>query len=232
LRGRKLRKIRAEPRNAPLTTGASRRAQCGTRLIAHSLIPSPNLGRETDRQRWEAVKDVLPAVGTVPGSIVADVGAGDGFLTIRLGPFVGERGRVYAIDIDDIVLESLRRRLAQAHVDNVVVVRGSSDDPHLPAGQLGAAVILNSYHEMPNNLAMLRHIREALKPSGRLAIAEPSPPLKERRRAEQISHHHIGSNFVADEMSLAGFEIIDRRDDFARVPGEGGYSLVVGRRVQ
>ena len=85
---------------------------------------------------------------------------------------------------------------------------------------------------MPRGDDMLRHIRESLKPGGRLLIAEPSPRPGELTRADQILKHHISSAFVAEEMARAGFSVVERRDDFAQLPGGGSYSLVVGQRPE
>ena len=99
-------------------------------------------------------------------------------------------------------------------------------------GALDAVVILNAYHEMPKCYDMLRHIRDALKPSGRLVIAEPSPAPDEATRAQQIAKHHIDPVLIAQEMTVAGFTIVESRKDFAHIPDAGTYSMVVGRRAE
>jgi ubiquinone/menaquinone biosynthesis C-methylase UbiE len=189
-----------------------------------------SIEQEPVREHWQRITEIFKAMEIRPGSLVADVGAGDGFLTMRLSPLVGETGRVYAVDIADRPLERLRRRVSDAKLENVVVIKGEADDPHLPASQLDAVVILNSYHEMPRGDDVLRHIRESLKPGGRLVIAEPSPSPGEETRAAQIAKHHIASTFVAEEMVRAGFAIIERRDEYAQIPESNYYSLVVGQR--
>jgi predicted methyltransferase len=201
-----------------------------TALLATAVLCAQTIDREPERERWQRVAEIVRVMEIGPGRVVADVGAGDGFLTVRLAPVVGGTGRVYAVDIADRRLEFLRRRVGDANLQNVVVVKGEADDPHLPVSQLDAAVILNSYHEMPRGDDVLRHIRESLKPGGRLLIAEPSPQPGEVTRTEQITKHHIGSAFVAQEMVGAGFSIVDRRDEFAKIPDGGWYSLVVGQR--
>jgi ubiquinone/menaquinone biosynthesis C-methylase UbiE len=208
----------------------------GLRLMAAVLatiaVTAQTIEHEPEREHWQRVTEIFKAMQIHAGSVVADVGAGDGFLTVRLSPAVGDAGRVYAGDIDEKRLERLRRRVTEAHLDNVVIVKGEADDPHLPASKLDAVVILNSYHEMPRNDDMLRHIRDSLKPGGRLIIAEPSPKAGEETRADQIAKHHISSAFVAEEMVRAGFSIVARRDDYAQLPGGGSYSLVVGQRSE
>jgi ubiquinone/menaquinone biosynthesis C-methylase UbiE len=204
---------------------------CLSAVLALVAAHAQTIEHETERERWQQIAEIFKAMAIGPGSVVADVGAGDGFLSVRLAPIVGEKGRVYAVDIAEDRLARLRKRVSDAHLENLDIVLGSADNPRLPASQLDAVVILNAYHEMPRNDDMLRHIRDSLKPGGRLVIAEPSPKPGEESRAQQIAKHHISSTFVAEEMARAGFTIVEKRDAYAQLPGGSGvYSLVVGRR--
>jgi ubiquinone/menaquinone biosynthesis C-methylase UbiE len=194
------------------------------------LALAQTIEHEPERERWQQIDEIFLAMAVLPGSRVADLGAGDGFLTVRLSPLVGEKGRVYAEDVDNKRLEGLRKRAANAKLNNIEIVNGSDDDPHLPLAQLDSVVILNAYHEIPKYEEMLRHIRNALKPGGRLVIAEPSPWPGEESREQQTAKHHISSAFVAEELKQAGFTIIETREKFAHIPdGPVYYSLVVGR---
>jgi len=196
------------------------------------LAIAQTISHEKEREQWQNIGEIFKAMTIVSGSAVADVGAGDGFLTVRLSPLVGVNGHVYAEDILANRLDGLRKRAADAHLENIVCVLGTPDDPKLPS-QLDAVVILNSYHEMPLHAEMLRHICQALKTGGRLVIAEPSPRPGEETRDQQVAKHHIASEFVAQEMAQAGLKILERRDDFARLPdGTGSYSIVVGEKTE
>lgn len=204
---------------------------CFALFVAAIVAPSQTVGCEAEREGWQQLPEIYKAMDIGPGDIVADIGAGDGFLTLRLSPLVGEAGRVYAEDIVEARLERLRQRVAAARLENVAIIQGSEDDPHLPAGQLDSVIILNAYHEMPRHEEMLRRVREALKPGGRLVIAEPSPGPGQRTREQQTSRHRIASAFVAEEMAQAGFIDIEARERFAQIPTGGSYSLVVGHRA-
>ena len=117
------------------------------------------------------------------GSTVADVGAGSGYMTVKMAGRVGPTGKVYANDIQPEMLTLLRQRLAKEHVTNVETVLGTIDDPRLPAGAIDLILLVDVYHEFSQPQLMLRHMREALKSGGRLVLLEyrkedPSVPIK------------------------------------------------------
>lgn len=118
-------------------------------VLAVSTPAHTHAQTEQMRDTWQRVQDLFAAAGVHAGANIADVGSGDGFLTVRLAPAVGSTGKVYAVDIDPTVAEHLRQRLAAAGITNVEVVMGTEDDPHLPVGTLDGVVIVNAYHECP-----------------------------------------------------------------------------------
>src|SRR5262245_9916624 len=117
------------------------------------------------------------------GAAVADIGAGSGYMTIRLSERVGPTGTVFATDIQPQMLEILRRRLADKKITNVTLVQGAVDDPRLPPASVDLELMVDVYHELSQPQAMLRGLREALKPAGRLVLLEyrkedPTIPIK------------------------------------------------------
>jgi SAM-dependent methyltransferase len=117
------------------------------------------------------------------GASVADIGAGSGFMTMRLSQRVGPTGRVFANDIQPQMLEILRRRLADKKVTNVTLVQGAVDDPRLPPSSVDLELLVDVYHEFSHPQAMLNGLRDALKPGGRLVLLEyrkedPAIPIK------------------------------------------------------
>ncbi|MCA1583913.1 MAG: methyltransferase domain-containing protein [Acidobacteria bacterium] len=196
--------------------------------------PAPSSPREESSRQQEAareahqrVPEIFEAMRVRPGATVADVGAGGGFLTVRLARAVGIEGRVMAIDVDPTVLDRLRARVQEEGLANVTVIHGRPDDPQLPPASLDAAVIMNAYHEMPSHQAVLGHLRRALRPDGRLVIIEP---LSEKRRYEsrdvQIREHEIALPFIESEVREAGFRIARTEDPFT-VQGSSTMSLLV-----
>ena len=136
------------------------------------------------------------------------------------------------MDISESALNKLRDRAGRENVNNIEVVVGAVDDPHIPAGKLDAVMIHNAYHEMTEHDAILRHIRAALKPGGRLVVVEPMHDSSGGlTREEQVKQHDIAIEIVDDELRAAGFEVLERDDAFVKftaVPGR--FWLIVARR--
>ena len=201
-------------------------------LAAMAVATASRLTAQTEQTRegWQRVGDLFAAGGVVAGAHVADVGAGDGFLTVRLASAVGSSGKVYAVDVDQKVLDGLRHRLSDAHIANVDVIVGADDDPHLAAGTLDAAFIVNAYHEMPKGVAVLQRIHAALKPGGRLVLCEPVPRTPNQSRSAQMHDHVLDPLLILEDLRTAGFEIVSRQDTFATNLGGTQFGFIAARR--
>jgi ubiquinone/menaquinone biosynthesis C-methylase UbiE len=147
------------------------------------------------------------------GSTVADIGAGSGYMTVRLSKKVGPQGRVYANDIQPGMLDLLNKRLAKAKISNVSAVLGTQDDPRLPDDALDLVLMVDVYHELSQPQLMLRHIRASLKTGGRLVLLEyrkedPNVPIKPEHKMS-----------VADaklEVEAEGFKLTKTNEDLPR----------------
>jgi SAM-dependent methyltransferase len=141
------------------------------------------LDRE-ERDIEEEPDRAIDALALDAGSVVADIGAGSGYMSVRLAKRVGPTGRVYATDIQPQMIALLRQRLTKETVTNVVPVLGAIDDPKLPEGTLDLELLVDVYHEFSEPQKMLRGMRRALKPGGRLVLLEyrkedPHVPIRE-----------------------------------------------------
>ena len=125
-----------------------------------------------EREEEEDPDRALRLLKIAKGATVADVGAGSGYMTVRMAKIVGPMGRVYANDIQSGMLELLQKNVAKAKLTNVVPVLGTFDDPKLPAATIDLVLMVDVYHEFSEPQAMLRHIRDALKPDGRMVLLE------------------------------------------------------------
>jgi SAM-dependent methyltransferase len=137
----------------------------------------------SERDAEEEPDNALDALGTLTGLTVADVGAGSGYFTVRLATRVGSKGRVYANDLQPEMLKMLMARLASERVTNVTLVHGAIDDPKLPPSSLDLVLMVDVYHEFSEPQKMLRGLRAALKPTGRLVLLEyrkedPNVPIR------------------------------------------------------
>lgn len=197
--------------------------------------PTPAQSASPQERRATALKlpEILEALALSQGSHVADIGAGEGFLTARLAKVVGATGQVYAVDIDDKhAIPKLKELVEKESLANVTVIRSEPGDPKLLEGRLDAVIMLIVYHEVEPYQEMLAHVFASLKPGGRFVIVD-NMPLKTRTRphTEQAKNHVIAPDVVEPELRAAGFEIVGRRNDFIDRPDEEEIKwMIVGRR--
>jgi ubiquinone/menaquinone biosynthesis C-methylase UbiE len=170
-------------------------ASAGAQPRHGRLFPPRDLGllEGPDRDAWQQPSRIMDALGIGDGSVVADIGAGGGWFTIRLARRVGPNGIVYAEDVQPQMMEAIERRVQREGLRNVRLVLGTVDDPRLPEGRLDAVLIVDAYHEMENRVTVLRNVARALKPNGRLGIVDfrvdgggPGPALEDRIAPERV----------------------------------------------
>ena len=200
-------------------------------LLLWSNSPIAAQFPDEGREKYEKVSEVLAALQPAPGHWIADIGAGDGFYSVRIARAVGPSGRVMAVDVSQSALDKLRARATRDGVTNVEVTLGAVDSPRLGSDTYDAALIYNSYHEMTEHAAMLRGILTGLKPGGRLVIIEPiHDSLRAADRAAQTAKHEISDEITAAELRAVGFQI-ERQDPtfrpFTDPAGPGGWWLIV-----
>ncbi|HEX5110517.1 MAG TPA: methyltransferase [Vicinamibacterales bacterium] len=136
-----------------------------------------------EREREEDPDLAMRLLRLPRGATVADIGAGSGYFTVRLARAVGDKGTVYASDLQPGMLELLKKAVSTARLKNVVPVLAAPDDPKLPAGSIDLALMVDVYHELSQPQTVLLRIREALKPDGRLVLIEyraedPTVPIR------------------------------------------------------
>lgn len=125
-----------------------------------------------ERETEEAPDKALDLLSIHAGMTVADVGAGTGYMSLRMAHRVGPTGKVYANDIQPQMLEKLRANSQREKLTNVETVLGTDTDPKLPAAQMDLVLLVDVYHEFSHPQSMLDHIRDSLKPDGRLVLLE------------------------------------------------------------
>lgn len=141
-------------------------------------IVSDRFSTEDARDRLGEAAQVIAFAGIRPGMSIADVGAGEGYYTVRLAPAVGPKGRVLAEDIDPEVRDSLTDRVTRDNLDNVAVKLGAPDNPMLPAESFDRVLLVHMYHEVTSPYAFLWHLREGVKADGEIIVVDSARPVK------------------------------------------------------
>src|SRR5271166_4480749 len=174
---------------------------------------------EGERNRWQRSDGVIESLKLKDGNVVADVGCGVGYFSLKLAPKVAEHGNVLAEDILGESLTFLRIRAFLHHLSNIRVIHGSPDDPHLPKGGVDAVLIANSYHEFTKPLVMLDQTFRALRSGGRLVILDRGPRSYHGESREiQMGLYAQTADIPLTEYRGFGFEIISRDDRFIDRP--------------
>ena len=178
------------------------------------LFPPQDLGllEGPDRDAWQRPDQIMDALQIAEGSVVADLGAAGGWFTVRLSRRVGPNGKVYAEDIQSLMIEAIERRIKREGLSNVITKLGTAVDPHLPEASMDAVLIVDTYHEIEEPVTLLKNVARSLKPAGVIGIvnhkkdgAGPGPAMDERVDPEQV---------IADAKA-AGLEL-RRHDTFLR----------------
>jgi SAM-dependent methyltransferase len=175
-----------------------------------SVEGAPWLDRR-EREDEEEVGLMIRLLRLPRGATVADVGAGSGYVTTRLARAVGPTGKVYAVDIQQGMLDLLAQAVAKQKLTNVEPVLSTFDDPRLPAASVDLIVMVDVYHEFSQPQRMLQRMKEALKPDGRLVLVEyraedPAVPIRPEHKMtkaqvkQEVEHEGFKQSRVLDDL--------------------------------
>jgi protein-L-isoaspartate O-methyltransferase len=136
-----------------------------------------------EREREEEPAKLMELLKLQPGDAVADIGAGSGYFTFRISDRVGAKGKVYAVEIQQEMLDIIAKKMKAKEVKNIELVLGTEDDPKLPANAVDLILLVDVYHEFNFPYEMTQGMVKALKPGGRLVFVEyrledPKVPIK------------------------------------------------------
>lgn len=141
-------------------------------------IVNDSFSTEDVRDRTGEAEEVMRLAEVAPGMSVADVGAGEGYYTVRLSPIVGRRGRVLAQDIVRETRDRLAQRVQRERLDNVAVSLGMPANPMLPQHSFDRIFLVHMYHEVTKPYEFLWNLRESLKPGGQVIVVDSDRPVK------------------------------------------------------
>ncbi len=173
-------------------------------------IVSPRWSDEDSRDRAGESVEVMNRAGVTPGMTVADIGAGEGYYTIRLAARIGAKGRVLAQDIVPEVRDTLAERVTRERLDNVSVKLGTPDNPGLPENSFDRVFLVHMYHEIESPYAFLWHLRPAAKAGGRVIVVDAD---------RATNQHGTPPALLKCEFAAVGY----RQVDFQPMPSAGGY---------
>ena len=167
--------------------------------------------KRAEKLQIDRVMDIL---AIQEGSVVADIGAGSGWFTVRAARRVGQ-GTVYAVEINTDYLNHIASRARKENLPNIRPVLGKEDDPLLPGASVDAILLLKTYHEFAKPITMLRAMRKALRKNGRLGIID---------RNGAGDDHGVTRETVIKEATQAGLALVEEHD-FVK-PDDMDYFLV------
>ena len=201
-------------------------------LAAQTAAPAPTQHRATStpytgdlsifetpgRDQRLHIERVMDILAIVPGKDVADIGAGSGWFTARAAKRVGNAGQVYAVDINPAAIKYIDERIQKEGLSNVKTIVGKPDNPELPPDAVDAVLLLKTYHEVADPVALLRNLRAALRPGGRLGIID---------RDGNGEDHGVHKQIVLREADQAGYRLVEEHDDLVK-DDKVDYFLVLG----
>ena len=179
-----------------------------SRPVARTV--SGSWSNEPDRDRRGEAGAVMRAANVKPGMTVADIGAGEGYYTIRLSARVGPKGRVLAEDIVRLFHDRLADRVYRDRLDNVSVKLGRPADPGLPAGSFDRIFMVHMYHEIEEPYEFLWNLRPSLAPGGMVAVVDADRPTQA---------HGTPPALLDCEFKTVGYTLVERKT----MPQAGGY---------
>ena len=178
-----------------------------------AAIVSSSYADEKERDKKGEAKRVMDRLGIKPGMRVADIGAGQGYYTVRLARRLGLSAAIYAQDVNADYLNRLESRLKREQVQGVKIVLGTPVDPKLPQNSVDVAILSHMYHEIENPYEFMYRLRPSLAPNARVAIIDNDKPTQ---------NHGTPPDLLRCELAAVGY----RQVDFMLLKPADGYLAV------
>lgn len=189
--------------SAPKVASSTQTQAPDTRKTSPPYTGDLTIFDSSGREKRLQIDRVMDILGIESGKRVADIGAGSGWFTVRAARRVGETGKVYAVDINPEAVHYVEDRAQKEGLRNVTTILGHEDDPLLPADQIDAVLLLKTYHEVAKPVALLRHLRAALRPGAKVGVID---------RNGNGENHGVQRDVVIQEAEEAGYELSGKYD--------------------
>jgi predicted methyltransferase len=207
------------------------------RTLAYALVlllfsSLPAIGAQDSRDRYHQPDTVMDLMGVKAGMVIGEVGAGSGYFTFHLARRVGESGKVYANDISRQALNSLEQRKEREGILHIETIVGELDDPLLPLG-LDMVFIVNAFHDITRQVALLNNLEPSLKPGAAVVIIDRDPG-----KFRDSAGHFLTREEVLEKIEESVFKL-DRVETFLtqhniyiiRIPAGHGSNPSAGQRA-
>ena len=170
---------------------------------------------DANRAKNLQIDRVMDILKIAEGKSVADIGAGSGWFTVRAAKRVGDKGKVFAVEINEDAIKYIKDRAEKENFSNIQTVLGTEDNPKLADKSVDAALILKTYHEIAQPVKVMQNLRKSLRQDALIGIID---------RNGSGDDHGIGKEKVIEELKRAGFIL---KDDYDFVKPDGmDYFLV------
>ncbi len=173
-----------------------------------TLFPPDKIFLLEEPRDWQDTKEILDRLRINPGDMIADIGAGSGYFTIPLASRVGDKGMVFAEDIQIEMVNYISKKVEKLGLNNVRVVFGKVEDPSLLDDFFNLVFLTNTYHELEKPRLMLENIRKDLKYNGRLAIIDWDPAKKSPFGPPMDMR--VSESRVIKDVERIGFDLIGK----------------------
>ena len=160
------------------------------------------------RDRYQQPEKIMDCLGIYPGMIIGEAGAGEGYFTFKLSKRVGDAGKIYANDIDQDALRTIRNKCKQEGVKNIETLLGEVEDPLFPEAQMDMVVMMYVFHDLDKPVVFLKNILKSLKPGANVVIIDRDPDKFGYDRS-----HFMTRETVLKHVKNAGY-VIDRIETF------------------
>ena len=176
-------------------------------LFSFAIISAQHYGRDS----WQQPERIMDSLHVVPGMIIGEAGAGDGYFTFHLAKRVGDKGLIYANDIDVGALEDLMDRAEDEKVRNIKTIIGEVDDPLFPEGRMDMIVMMRAFHDFTEPVHWMKNAAPALKTGAKMVIIDV-----DTEKRGNWNNHFLSKEEILDRMNKTGFELVKIYDFLER----------------
>jgi tRNA A58 N-methylase Trm61 len=174
-------------------------------LLGFSDLPAKS------RDNWQQPAKVLQIIGVKQGMYIGEPGAGRGYYTLKLARKVGPTGKIFANDIDEDVLETLKDKVKDAKLKNVNIIKGKEKDPLFPKGKLDMVFMSYVLHHISEPVPFLQNMKASLKPEATVVILAQDPD-----KSDDAIGHFMEKEEILEIMKNAGYQLIRTEDSLKK----------------